>query len=46
MEQTTILKIEHLNKKFEDNEVLKDINLTVHKKDVIAVIAITALQAQ
>ena len=38
MEQTTILKIEHLNKKFDDNEVLKDINLTVHKKDVIAVI--------
>ena len=38
MKQTCILKIEHLSKKFDDNEVLKDINLTVNKGDVIAVI--------
>ena len=38
MEQNCILKIEHLNKKFGDNEVLKDVNLTVNKGDVIAVI--------
>ena len=38
MEQTCILKIEHLNKKFDENEVLKDINLTVNKGDVVAVI--------
>ena len=38
MEQTCILKIEHLSKKFEDNTVLKDINLTVNKGDVVAVI--------
>ena len=36
--QETILKIEHLNKKFEDTEVLKDINLEIHKGDVVAVI--------
>ena len=38
MEQNCILKIEHLNKKFGKNEVLKDINLTVNKGDVVAVI--------
>ena len=36
--QETILKIEHLSKKFEDVEVLKDINLEIHKGDVVAVI--------
>ena len=38
MEQTTILQIEHLGKKFGDHEVLKDVNLTVNKGDVVAVI--------
>ena len=38
MEQNTILKIEHLGKRFEENEVLKDINLSVNKGDVVAVI--------
>ena len=38
MEQNCILKIEHLSKKFDDNEVLKDINLTINKGDVVAVI--------
>ena len=38
MEQNCILNIEHLSKTFGDNEVLKDINLTVNKGDVIAVI--------
>lgn len=38
MEQNCILKIEHLNKKFGKNEVLKDIDLTVNKGDVVAVI--------
>ena len=38
MEQTTILKIEHLSKTFGKHEVLKDINLTVNKGDVVAVI--------
>jgi polar amino acid transport system ATP-binding protein len=38
MKQNYVLKIEHLGKKFEDLEVLKDINLTVYKGDVIAVI--------
>ncbi len=36
--QETILKIEHLSKQFEDVEVLKDINLKIHKGDVVAVI--------
>ena len=36
--QETILKIEHLSKKFEDVEVLKDISLEIHKGDVVAVI--------
>ena len=38
MEQNCILKIEHLRKSFDNNEVLKDINLTVYKGDVIAII--------
>jgi polar amino acid transport system ATP-binding protein len=38
MEQNTILKIEHLSKSFDGNEVLKDINLSVNKGDVVAVI--------
>ena len=38
MEQTTILQIEHLGKKFGDHEVLKDVNLTVNQGDVVAVI--------
>ncbi|MBR4943379.1 MAG: amino acid ABC transporter ATP-binding protein, partial [Clostridia bacterium] len=33
-----MLKIEHLSKKFDDNEVLKDINLEIHKGDVVAII--------
>ena len=36
--EKTILKIEHLSKKFDDNEVLKDINLEIHKGDVVAII--------
>ena len=36
--EKTILKIEHLNKKFGDNEVLKDINIEIHQGDVVAII--------
>ena len=38
MSENYLLNIQHLNKTFEDHEVLKDINLTIHKGDVIAVI--------
>ncbi|MBR2646522.1 MAG: amino acid ABC transporter ATP-binding protein [Clostridia bacterium] len=38
MQENCILKIEHLNKKFADHEVLKDVNLTVNKGDVVAII--------
>ncbi len=38
MSENYLLKIEHLNKKFGDHEVLKDVNLTINKGDVIAVI--------
>ncbi len=33
-----MIKIKNLNKKFGDNEVLKDINLEVHKGEVVAII--------
>lgn len=33
-----LLKIEHLNKAYGDNAILKDFNLTVHKGEVIVVI--------
>lgn len=33
-----LLKIEHLTKKYEDNMVIEDINLTVHKGEVIVVV--------
>ena len=38
MDNTCILKIENLHKSFGDNEVLKGINLTVNKGDVVAII--------
>ena len=33
-----MIKIENLNKKFEKNEVLKDINLEIKKGEVLAII--------
>ena len=33
-----MIKIKNLNKKFGDNEVLKDINLEVHKGEIVAII--------
>ena len=39
--QETILKIEHLNKKFEDTEVLKDINLEIGDGEFVGVIGHT-----
>ena len=33
-----LLKIEHLTKKFEDNVILDDVSLTVHKGEVIVVV--------
>ena len=33
-----LLKIEHLTKKFEDNIILNDVNLTVHRGEVIVVV--------
>lgn len=33
-----VLKIEHLTKKYDQNNVLEDINLTVHKGEVIVVV--------
>lgn len=36
--EKTILKIEHLSKKFEENEILKDINLEIKQGDVVAII--------
>ena len=35
---TSIIKIEHLKKKFYDNEVLKDINLEINKGEVVCII--------
>lgn len=35
---TNIIKIEHLRKKFYDNEVLKDINLEINKGEVVCII--------
>lgn len=34
----SIIKVEHLKKNFGENEVLKDINLTVHKGEVVTII--------
>lgn len=33
-----LLKIEHLTKRYDDNSVLEDINLTVHKGEVIVIV--------
>ncbi len=33
-----LLKIEHLTKKFEDNMILDDVSLTVHRGEVIVVV--------
>ncbi len=33
-----LLKIEHLTKKYEENNILEDVNLTVHKGEVIVVV--------
>ena len=38
MTQTTILEIKNLKKSYGQNEVLKDISLTVHKGEVISII--------
>ena len=35
---TSIIKIEHLKKKFYDNEVLEDINLEINKGEVVCII--------
>ncbi|MGM0238449.1 amino acid ABC transporter ATP-binding protein [Enterococcus sp. AZ103] len=35
---SSIIEIEHLNKKFGDNEVLKDISMTVNKGEVVTII--------
>ena len=33
-----IIEVQHLNKRFGDNEVLKDINFSVHKGEVVCII--------
>lgn len=38
MENETVLEIKHLKKSFGEHEVLKDINMTVHKGEVISII--------
>ena len=38
MSENYILKIEHLNKKFGDNEVLKDINLTIQQGEKVVIL--------
>ena len=38
MSENYILKIEHLNKKFGDNEVLKDISLTVNRGEKLVIL--------
>ncbi len=38
MEDNVLLKVEHLKKSFGDHEVLKDVNIDIHKGEVIAVI--------
>lgn len=38
MKDKVLLKIEHLRKSFSDHEVLHDIDLTIHKGEVIAII--------
>ena len=38
MNEKAVVKLEHAKKSFGDNEVLKDISLTVNKGDVLAII--------
>ncbi len=38
MDRTAVVSLEHAQKSFGDNMVLKDISLTVHKGDVLAII--------
>lgn len=38
MAQEALIKIEHLKKAYDDNVILKDFNLTVHKGEVIVII--------
>ena len=42
---TEILKLEHLEKSFGDHVVLRDINLSVSKGEVISVIGSSVLRA-
>lgn len=36
--EEALLKIEHLTKKYDENNILEDINLTVHKGEVVVVV--------
>ena len=37
-EAEELLKIEHIKKSYEGNEILKDLSLTIHKGEVVVII--------
>ena len=45
--ETQLVKIEHLYKEFDENtKVLNDINLTINKNEVIAILGLPELENQ